>query len=103
MGLLTTTWSTSMMIGPPLGTFVFERNPAALWAGCGALALISGRTLPSIDRLFSPLKLPAAGQHGFDVLDDVDRSREIIARTLGFIRTHCGAAAKAAADAPKAT
>src|SRR5262249_4563410 len=44
----------------------------------------------------------AAGQHGFDVLDDVDRSREIIARTLEFIRTHCGAGAKAAADAPGA-
>jgi MFS family permease len=41
MGLLTTTWSISMMIGPPLGTFVLERNPAALWAGCGAVALIS--------------------------------------------------------------
>ncbi len=41
MGLLTTTWSVAMMIGPPIGTFLFERNPAALWAGCGALALIS--------------------------------------------------------------
>jgi MFS family permease len=41
MGLLTTTWSAAMMIGPPIGTFLFERNPAALWAGCGALALIS--------------------------------------------------------------
>jgi MFS family permease len=41
MGLMVTSWSISMMIGPPLGTFVFERNPAALWAGCGVLALIS--------------------------------------------------------------
>jgi trehalose 6-phosphate phosphatase len=32
----------------------------------GALALISGRTLGSIDRLFAPLHLPAAGQHGFE-------------------------------------
>jgi predicted MFS family arabinose efflux permease len=41
MGMLTTTWSIAMMIGPPLGTFAFERNPAALWAGCGVIALIS--------------------------------------------------------------
>jgi len=29
-----------------------------------------------------------AGQHGFDVLDDDDRSREIIARTLDFLKHH---------------
>lgn len=30
----------------------------------GALALVSGRTVHSIDSLFSPLRLAAAGQHG---------------------------------------
>lgn len=35
--------------------------------GCGgAIALISGRTLAEIDRLFAPLHLPAAGQHGME-------------------------------------
>jgi acetyl esterase/lipase len=29
------------------------------------------------------------GHHGFDILDDNDRSREIIRRTIEFIRTHC--------------
>jgi acetyl esterase/lipase len=29
----------------------------------------------------------ATGRHGFDILDDVERSREIIARTVEFLRT----------------
>jgi trehalose 6-phosphate phosphatase len=32
----------------------------------GALALVSGRTIRSLDELFAPLKLPAAGQHGVE-------------------------------------
>ena len=35
----------------------------------GALALISGRSLKRIDELFSPLVLPAAGQHGAERRD----------------------------------
>jgi trehalose 6-phosphate phosphatase len=36
-----------------------------LWAATnGAVALISGRSVKEIDRLFEPLRLPAAGQHG---------------------------------------
>jgi trehalose 6-phosphate phosphatase len=30
----------------------------------GAVALVSGRSIATLDRLFTPLKLPAAGQHG---------------------------------------
>jgi trehalose 6-phosphate phosphatase len=33
----------------------------------GAVALISGRSLASIDALFDPLRLPAAGQHGAEI------------------------------------
>ena len=35
----------------------------------GALALVSGRSLAMIDGLFSPLKFPAAGQHGVERRD----------------------------------
>jgi trehalose 6-phosphate phosphatase len=35
----------------------------------GAVALVSGRALGTIDALFAPLKLPAAGQHGAERRD----------------------------------
>jgi len=38
-------------------------------AAGGALALISGRSLAQLDEMFAPLKLPAAGQHGFERRD----------------------------------
>jgi trehalose 6-phosphate phosphatase len=36
----------------------------------GAVALISGRTLAEIDRLFAPLRLSAAGGHGAEIRPD---------------------------------
>jgi hypothetical protein len=34
-------WSLGMIIGPPVGTFLFEHNPATVWIGCGTLGVIS--------------------------------------------------------------
>lgn len=63
------------------GTLVeIEREPGAVhvpdWlceilgeleaAAAGALALVSGRSLEQLDRLFSPLRLNAAGLHGLE-------------------------------------
>ena len=41
MGLLMMMWSLGMVIGPPAGTLLFERDPSAVWAACGALGVIS--------------------------------------------------------------
>jgi len=58
----------------------------------GALALISGRALGDIDRLFAPLKLPAAGLHGFDIrgvtVADTDHARHIAAIEAERTRLH---------------
>jgi len=45
-------------------------------ASAGALALISGRPIADIDRLFEPTRLPAAGQHGAERRDAAGRLHE---------------------------
>ncbi len=54
----------------PQGVIVPPALPASLAALSrrldGALALVSGRTLASLDELFAPLRLPAAGLHGLE-------------------------------------
>jgi len=42
-------------------------------ANGGAVALISGRSIKDLDRLFIPLRLPAAGQHGLERRDQQGR------------------------------
>jgi len=53
MGLLTASWSFGMLFGPPLGTMVYARNPAALWIACALLGVISASLLllPSGSRM----------------------------------------------------
>ena len=54
----------------PDAVTVPESLPATLAALAqrltGAIALVSGRSLASIDRLFAPLQLPASGLHGIE-------------------------------------
>src|SRR5438128_6949954 len=35
----------------------------------GAIAFVSGREIAVLDRLFTPVRLPAAGQHGAELRD----------------------------------
>jgi trehalose 6-phosphate phosphatase len=68
--------------------------------GNGALALVSGRSLEQLDRLFSPLRLSAAGLHGLErrnLATGVVRSEPVPAvfaparaRLDGFAREHAG-------------
>lgn len=66
----------------------------------GALALISGRSVPDVDALFAPLNLPVAGQHGVerrDALGAVHRQvfpeaalRGVAARIATFVEDRPG-------------
>jgi trehalose 6-phosphate phosphatase len=44
----------------------------------GAMALVSGRAIADLDRLFAPLRLPAAGQHGIELRLDPEGEAEIM-------------------------
>lgn len=52
---------------------VFRLLEALQRATGGALALISGRGIADLDRLFAPLRLPLAGQHGIERRDAAGR------------------------------
>lgn len=41
MGLWHSTWSTGMLLGPFLGTLIYEKSPAALWATCFVIGTIA--------------------------------------------------------------
>jgi trehalose 6-phosphate phosphatase len=51
---------SAVIVDPALNTLV----AAVAQRLNGAVALVSGRSIATIDQLFAPLKFPAAGQHG---------------------------------------
>ena len=51
----------------------------------GALAIVSGRQIDSIDRFLVPLRLPAAGEHGVQRRDAEGHMQELRAPDLGFV------------------
>jgi acetyl esterase/lipase len=76
----------------PEGT-PYEGPPLLIARGGRDHAFINGTIDLFVQRALAanaPLDLMnhPAGQHGFDVVDDDDRSREIIARTITFLMTH---------------
>jgi trehalose 6-phosphate phosphatase len=54
---------------------VIDLLRALVMRNCGAVALISGRSITTLDALFQPLLLPAAGLHGFERRDAVGTYR----------------------------
>jgi trehalose 6-phosphate phosphatase len=67
----------------------------------GAVALISGRALAEVDRLFAPLHLPVAGLHGLERRDSRGQISRA-AREVPALRAARGAFEKFAADHPGA-
>ena len=63
----------------------------------GALALISGRPIADVDRLFAPLRLPTAGQHGTERRDGDGRFHRHDAPLIALDRLRGGIARFAAA------
>jgi trehalose 6-phosphate phosphatase len=75
------------------GAVVVEASLLALLeklqrAAGGALALVSGRTIVDLDRLFTPLRLPAAGTHGCERRDaqGVTRVAPVVREQLDSLR-----------------
>jgi trehalose 6-phosphate phosphatase len=63
----------------------------------GALALVSGRAIADLDRLFAPLALPAAGQHGLEwraapagAIERVEVDRVVLERLEAALRGFTG-------------
>lgn len=84
---------TSVMVPPDLPNLL--RSLSRLLDG--AVALVSGRSLADVDRLFAPLVVAAAGQHGAEIRwpDGTTNIFDAAARKLGGLLPKVAAFAKA--------
>lgn len=71
---------STLRIPRALGETLAELSAAL----AGALAIISGRSITDLDRLFSPLQFPLAGQHGAELRRD---------GAINVLAPHCAALA----------
>lgn len=59
MGIWVMTWSVGMIVGPTLGTLLFERDPKLVWMACGVLGAISaGLAMIRVRGEESPARTP---------------------------------------------
>jgi trehalose 6-phosphate phosphatase len=85
----------------PEAVVIPPRLPEALAAAAealgGALALVSGRPITWIDRMFAPLCLPTAGQHGAEIRLAGDKPVQVIVKVPNLAPVRLRAAAIAGA------
>ncbi len=79
---------------PPLLVARAGKDDASLNESVDRFMALAVEKKATVDLLLHP-----EGQHGFDIRDDVPRSREIIRRTVAFLRENLGATPAAVASA----
>lgn len=53
MGLWVMSWSVGMLLGPALGTLIYQRQPTLLWIACGAMGCVGALLAISKPRVTS--------------------------------------------------
>lgn len=71
----------AVIVPPPMVPMLIELHELL----GGALAVVSGRQIDSIDRFLAPLRLPAAGEHGVQRRDAEGHMQEMEPPELGFV------------------